>query len=88
MSFSVGERFGSGPTLLWLWCRPAATALIQPLAWELPSAAGVALKKIKNKKLTECANGLNARREMCHDDSQVSGLHDYKMVEKFSKRKN
>ena len=21
--------------LLWLWCRPAAVALIQPLAWEL-----------------------------------------------------
>ena len=24
--------------LVWLWCRPAATALIQPLAWELPCA--------------------------------------------------
>ena len=35
---------------LWLWCRPAAVALIQPLAWELPYAMGVALKskKIKN----------------------------------------
>ena len=30
----------------WLWCRPAAAA--QPLAWELPYAAGVALK-IKRK---------------------------------------
>ena len=40
--------------LLWLWPRPAAFAWIQPLAWELPYAAGVALKykqtKIKNKK--------------------------------------
>ena len=29
---------------LWLWCRPAAAALIQPLAQELPYALGVALK--------------------------------------------
>ena len=31
--------------LLWLWPRLAATAPIQLLAWELPYAAGVALKK-------------------------------------------
>ena len=30
--------------MLWLWCRPAATAPIGHLAWELPCAAGVALK--------------------------------------------
>ena len=36
--------------LLWLWCRPAATALIRPLAWEPPHAAGVALKKQKINK--------------------------------------
>ena len=36
--------------LLWLWCRPAAVALIQPLAWEPPYAAGEALKKQKKKK--------------------------------------
>ena len=34
--------------LLWLWCRPAATAPIQFLAWELPNATGGALKKEKN----------------------------------------
>ena len=32
-----------------LWCRLAAAALIQLLAWELPYAMGVALK-IKVKK--------------------------------------
>ena len=37
------------PTLLWLWCRPAAAALIQPLAWVLPYAAGVTLKSKKIK---------------------------------------
>ena len=33
------------PVLLWLRCRPAAAALIQPLAWELPYTMGAALKK-------------------------------------------
>ena len=33
--------------LLLLWHRPAAIAPIQPLAWELTCAAGVALKKKK-----------------------------------------
>ena len=37
------------PALLWLWCRPAAAVPIQPLAWELPCATVVALKR-KNKK--------------------------------------
>ena len=41
-----------GSTLLWLWRRPVATALIRPLAWEPPYAMGVALKgkKIKERK--------------------------------------
>ena len=30
--------------LLWLWCRPVATAPIRPLAWEPPYASGVALE--------------------------------------------
>ena len=30
------------PALLWLWWRPAAAALIGPLAWEPPYAAGAA----------------------------------------------
>ena len=43
------------PALLWLWCRPAVAALIQPLAWELPYVMGVALKRKKKKKTsTEC----------------------------------
>ena len=46
----VGHRHGSDPVLLWLWCRPAAVALIQPLAWKLPYAAGAALKETNKKK--------------------------------------
>jgi len=37
------------PMLLWLWCRPAAAAPMQHLAWELPHATGAALKRKKQK---------------------------------------
>ena len=53
MSCGVGRRHGLDPTLLWLWLwlwlwhRSAAAALIQPLAWEPPTAAGAALKRKK-----------------------------------------
>ena len=46
----VGRRHGSDPTLLWLWRRLVATALIGPLAWEPPYAAHVALEKQKDQK--------------------------------------
>ena len=39
------------PASLWLWCRPTAAALIQPLARELPCASGVALKRNKTHTL-------------------------------------
>ena len=44
-SCSVGHRCASD--LLWLWLRhrPAAAALIQPLALELPYVTGLALKE-------------------------------------------
>ena len=39
------SQMSSDPMLLWLWCRPAATAPIRPLAWEPPYAMGTALKR-------------------------------------------
>ena len=47
---SVGCRHCSEPLLLWLWCRPVATVLIRPLAWEPPYAVGAAVEKPKSQK--------------------------------------
>ena len=47
MGCGVGHRQGLDPALLWLWCRLAATAPIQPLDWEPPDAMSAALKKKK-----------------------------------------
>ena len=35
VNYGAGQRHGSDLVLLWLWCRPAAVAPFQPLAWEL-----------------------------------------------------
>ena len=50
MRRGVGDGIGLDLALLWLWRRLAVLALIQPLAWEVPYAAGVALKSKKRKK--------------------------------------
>ena len=50
MSCGIGHRRGSDPSLLWLWCRLAAAAPIQLLAWDPVYAAGVALKRQKKKR--------------------------------------
>ena len=50
MSCGVWLRFGLVPKLLWLWRRPAAVSPIGLLAWGPPCAAGVALKRQKDKK--------------------------------------
>ena len=50
MNCGVDLRGGWDPALLWLWCKPAAIALIRPLAWEFPYAMGAALKRKKKKK--------------------------------------
>ena len=36
--------------MLWLWLRPVAVAPIGSLAWEFPYAAGVALKKERERE--------------------------------------
>ena len=51
VSCGIGRRLGSDLMLLWLWCRPAAVALIGPLAWETPCTAGMALKQQQQKRM-------------------------------------
>jgi len=46
--------------LLWLWCWLAAAAPIQSLAWELPYAVGVALKRRGEKKASKWNLGMNS----------------------------
>jgi len=57
-SCGVGCRHGSDLMLLWPQHRPAATAPIRPLAWKLPYAASVALKRKKRKKKKKKAQTL------------------------------
>ena len=57
------QGLASDPALLWLWCRPAAVAPLQSLAWEPPYAISAALKskekkKKKNKKEKDTFNQL------------------------------
>ena len=49
MSCGVGHGCSLDLALLWLWCRLAAAAQIRPLAWKLPYAMGVELKRQKTK---------------------------------------
>ena len=68
MSCDVGCRCSSDPTLLWLWCRPEATAPIRPLAWKPPCAAGSGPrkgKKTKKKKFLSPACYLFLGRARC-----------------------
>ena len=48
-SCSIGCRSSLDLVLPWLWHRPSAADPVQPLAWELPYAAGAAPKRKKIK---------------------------------------
>ena len=79
MSCGVGRRQGSDLVLLWLWRRPAATALFGPLAWEPPYAAGAALKGTKDKKKkviitiskTRVTHNIRLGKESCSNPSKL-----------------
>ena len=57
------SRCGLDLVLLWLWCRLTAVALIAPLAWKPPYAAGAALKMQKRpKKKKKKKTGLKKKK--------------------------
>ena len=71
MGCGVGRRHSWDLAWLWLWCRLAATALIHPLAWELPHAAGAALKKQKKRK-----EGRKREREEGRKEEERCGINN------------
>ena len=78
MSCGVGHTCGSDPVLLLLWGRLVATALIRPLAWEFPYAAGAALKR-QNKNKSElvqsrCFQTHRNENNSAHTKQDISGL--------------
>ena len=58
--------------LVWLWCRPGATAPIRPLPWKPTYAMGVVLKRKKKKERER-------EREDDGDVEQDSGKIDGRM---------
>ena len=64
MSCGMALKCSLDPALLWQWYRPAAVALIRPLAWELPYATSKTVKnKNKNKKQNQKTR--NAEIKVC-----------------------
>ena len=63
---------------MWLWCRPAAIAPMQPLARELPYAIGLALKSKKKKR---------RRRYGTYEITNVWTLIQMKQKNLFTKQK-
>ena len=60
------------PMTLWLWCRPAATAPIGPLAWEPPCVMGVALKR-GEKNLVILKMGVPSMAQWL---TNLTGIHE------------
>ena len=73
VSCGIGCRQGSDP--MRLWCRLAAVALIQPLAWDLPYAMGTALKGKKKKKKKKKKKERKGRNKQTKEEEKVLEGH-------------
>ena len=73
MSCGVGRRHGLDPALLWLWCRPEATAPIGPRAWEPQYAAFIIIISLKRLIIwEENASSLLTRVKLSWNDNGTS----------------
>ena len=63
-------QWAKDPVLPWLWCRPAASARIRSLAWELPYTMGVALEMAKRKKIIK----IKIFNNKCWQEGEKIGL--------------
>ena len=72
--------------LLWLWCRPAGTALIRPLAWEPPRATGAALlrQKIKKQKTKKIIIEPNLKRALYNNSKKIGEMDSMHFIVYFS----
>ena len=85
MSCVVGCRHGLDPALLWLWRRPAAAALIQPLAWEPPYATGEALKRQTKKHPQDPKVFPKGPQKVCFTDFPLKSVEQtYKFMLRLS----
>ena len=57
-----------------LWCKLVAAAPIWPLAWQLPYAAGAALKS-KKKKTTKQKTNKQKKQLLCLRACKIASLH-------------
>ena len=87
MSRDVGCRVGSDLALLWLWHRPAAGALVRPLAWELPYAVGLALKRQKRKKTKKNLPKVTSLHCSEEIQSLISVAHTLSLLKPFAVEK-
>ena len=73
MTCGIGHICSLDPALLWLWLwrRPAATALIRLLAWEPPYATGAALEKTKKQK--------NKQKNHMHTKTKTKDMNKHYM---------
>ena len=69
MSYAVCRRRSLDPVFLWLWRRPAVTALVQPLAWKPPYAVSATLNRQKTKDKKRQNKQTNDKQK-----KQVGGL--------------
>ena len=60
--------------MLWLWYGPAATAPIQPLAWEPPHSAVAALRRQEKTGVPVVAQQVKGQPSVCEDTGLIPGL--------------